>query len=129
MKPIDFRSQNGTLQLQIDFTVSTVDSDSVIVNFSVIKNDKEKLKFEEMLIQNGDSKLTLESPEYLYFEKRKKNYLSRYTAKCTTQQLIKLFESSKWVIGFNDNDSHFLPSKKFTKNCSILNEEVFSVYF
>ena len=129
IKPLLFCNQS-TEEIKIDFTFryKSEIKDSAIVNISFFSKDLFKNNKGFKIINDIDT-VAISKMEYLFSERNKKFYISRFSCKISLLDLKNIFQRSNWKLLFLKNDVVDYYSTKATKNkIEKLNYEIFSLF-
>jgi len=129
IKPISF--SNDSDKLLIDFTFRYKDKikDSAIVNISFFTNEIIK-ECDSLKITINKHFIVVENPKYLFSERKKDKYTSRFSLKIPVIDLYNFFNENYWeIISYYNNASvTFFSTKKTSKKIEKLNYHIFSLF-
>ena len=128
IKPLLFKNNGAKEYLIVDITFRYKNEikDSAIVNFSIkspiIYKSIDSLVFSNTMIDIGCKKV-----EHLYSEKTSKSFVSRFTTRIALNEIMKMFNSSKWVfIIYNKNQTIlYKPPRRTEKAINIMKDRIF----
>lgn len=131
IKPLAFKSEEKKSEnLEVDFTFQYKDElkDSVVVNFSLISESIYKT-LDSVVIENDKGVAVLHSVS-LMFNRPKGDIISRFTAKCSQQELADIVNSKNVMIVVTNNGVKkvFTPAKKTVKILKSLDENLFILF-
>lgn len=130
IKPLSFgNALKEEMDLDITFRYKKEVKDSAIVNMSFL--NKEIFKNADSLsISNKSYSIVIREMNYLFSERRKEIYLSRFSTKVDLRDVKKLFMNTNWsmILYKNNNSSKFEALKTTQKNIGKLNYEVFGLF-
>jgi len=128
IKPLLLLNEDTNEKLLIDITFRFKDKikDSAIVNFSIESKSIYK-HIDSLEFLNSDVKFKNKNVKLLFNEKKKKEFISRFTTKLSLMEIKILFEKEDWNLVLNDssNELKFTPSKKTKKSITILRDNLF----
>ena len=131
IKPLEFSNSNsGKLKLDIVFRFNNTiqESDSAIINYSIISNELVK-KIDSIRFSNGDVSLIASNNERLFMERERTQYRSRFSSSASLVPLVQLFPSNQWKIEvFHDeNEMVFTPTNTSARKIESLNFNLFEL--
>lgn len=130
IKPLEYKNADKD-KLFIDYTFRYKNAvkDSVTMNFSVyfdfiIKN------FEEFELVSDNYSLKTDKVDFMFTEKQKKEFHSRFSVKMPFSQVLKIFKDETFKIKVsNQNTSYtFYPVRKTEKAMEEMNEKLFLIF-
>ena len=127
IKPMLFVGE-GDDELKVDFTFNykTEIIDSVSIKFSIY--DQSIYKYLDSLkIENSQYSLSLGAPNFLFNERKKENFQSRFDINTPLQNLPQLFSDKDWQISlyYKGETIAFHPHKKTQEIIETLDYNVF----
>lgn len=133
IKPVVFKANNSGNEMHIDFTFrykdAIMEEDSVIVNFSIfsneIVNDLQLLSF-----HSAEPKTPASSAERLFAEKRKNQFVSRFTARLSLSDMIMVFSDDEPILKTHHSNNSFQkyePTRKTRRVIKRLQNNLFVV--
>lgn len=127
IKPLIFINDiNENLELDITFRYKNEIKDSAIVNVSFLS--KEIFKHADSLKINHDSSATVfKEIKYMFSERKKEEYNSRFSTKGSLFDIKKLFNSNNWniIIYKNGSFNKYITPKATKKKIDKLKYEIF----
>ena len=131
IKPIVFNAEKGNDKLLVDFTFRYKNElrDSAVINLS-IEGDNIIKSVNGINFTNTVSSVSLNSFFLLFNEKKDKKLISRFSAKCSTREMIDIFDDPGLRITINTDNSSatFIPPKKSNKIIRSLNDNLFIIF-
>ena len=131
IKPIEFNAENGNENLFVDFTFRYKNElkDSTIINFSIEGEDVIR-SVSEIIFTNAVSSVLVKNISLLFNEKKDKKLISRFSAKCSTQEMVDIFDDPGVSVTINTNNSSnpFLSSKKSQKTIRSLRDNLYILF-
>ncbi len=130
IKPLEFSNDvNEKLKLDITFRYKNEIKDSAIVNISLLS--KEIYKYADGLkIKNDSIDIIIKEMKYMFSERNKKIYNSRFSANVNLFDVEQLFDSNNWIlILYKDGRSiKYITPKITKKKIDKLNYEIFAIF-
>lgn len=130
IKPI-LLSNNDRSELLIDVTFRYKNQikDSAIFTFSLNDNIMYKM-LDKITINSKNDKIIIENFDFLFVEKYRKEYKSRYTFKISLSDLVKIFkyEELKLEIENEGIKKEFISNSKTKKKIKKINDDIFSLF-
>jgi hypothetical protein len=120
--------RNGEMELDITFRGNKQKADSAILNISVFGDEVLKAA-DSLQIANSTSTLVVRELKYMFADRKKDEYHSRFSTKVSLAELSKLFENESWSITLcHDNvKNEYLAKSNTKKKINKINLEVFSL--
>ena len=132
IKPIEFKAEGNGDKLFVDFTFRYKEElkDSAVINFSIENENIIKSVDSITFTNDASSTVTLGDISLLFNEKKDKNFISRFSAKCSTKEMIDLFNNSAIKIKINANNSTvlFFADKNSQKVIRSLNDNLYVLF-
>lgn len=132
IKPLAFRNQETDLLLDITFRHKDKVQDSATINFSIQSNELIK-QIDTLTLSTTEvfSSIASNKIEYMFAERTKKGYISRFSTKIELITIEKLFKNSDWklnVISKETAKKEYLPTSSTKKNIEKLNQNIFVLF-
>ena len=131
IKPIEFKSENSQNKLFFDLTFRYKNElkDSATINFS-IESDYIVKEVNDIAFTNATSTVFSDGISLLFNEKKGQKFTSRFSAQCSTKEIIDLFNDSAIKININTNNTSlsFLPDKNAQKIIRSLNNNLYILF-
>ena len=131
IKPIEFYDEDGHDKLFVDFTFRYKNEvkDSAVINLS-IHGEVVIKSVNGITLTNAVSSISLSDISLLFNDKKDKKMISRFSAKCSTKEMIDIFDNSGVNVTINTVNSSklFLPSKKSHKIIRSLNDNLYILF-
>ena len=131
IKPIEYKAKDNKDKLFVDFTFKYKDElkDSAVVNFS-IENEYIIKLVDNVTFTNEASMVALSDISLLFNEKKDKKFISRFSGKCSTKEMIDLFNDSAIKVNITANNSsmQFTPDKSSQKIIRSLNNNLYILF-
>jgi len=134
IKPLVFESKDSELLLDITFRYKDKVQDSATLNFSVKGKDLIK-QIDTFIISTttNDSIFSVQSDkiEYMFAERKKDEYVSRFSTKMPLIEIQKLFKNSTWKATIKSKE---IPTKQYVsisstqKKIQKLNQSIFFIF-
>lgn len=128
IKPLMFQDEfDNTLELDITFRYFNKISDSATINFSIYNREHVK-DIDSITMNNKDYSIVATDVNYLYSERSKQFFKSRFSTKVGLSDLIPLFSNNTWSITSDKTGySQFLATKSTKQKIGRLNFNIFSI--
>jgi len=98
IKPLMFGTEsNSELNLDIAFRYKNVIKDSAIFNMSFLQTETIK-EVDSVSIHSDSVSITIKGIKYLFSERSKRIYLSRFSANVDLKEVKKIFNGNNWTI-------------------------------
>lgn len=131
IKPLSFLSNDSKSIARIDFTFRYKNEvkDSATVNFSIV-DEKIFKSIDSISIFNNNSKVSVRDVKFLFAEKGKKTFNSRFSVRIPLASAVSLFDDNAWGFVFYSGMTHtsYSPSKKSKKSIERLKDNVFVLF-
>ena len=131
IKPVSFDATDKNSELQVDFTFRYKNEikDSATINISLISNSIVK-EVNNISIKNLHHNVDLRDISLLYNEKKKDKFISRFTSKCSTQELFDIFADADIKIDIDRKDavSFYITPNKTQKAIRSLNDNLLILF-
>ena len=131
IKPLEFSAEGNQDKLFVDFTFRYKDElkDSGVVNVSIERGHIIK-SLDDIIFTNTNSTVVLEDISLLFNEKKGQKFISRFSAKCSTKEMVDLFNDSNIKIEVKESDSSlsFFPNKNSQKAIRSLNDNLYILF-
>ncbi|GAB5523615.1 MAG: hypothetical protein Roseis2KO_14870 [Roseivirga sp.] len=129
IKPLEIKGeQKNEMSLDMTFRYKNDINTSVTVNFSVI-SDSNLRQIDSLLVVNSQYSLSLTNADYMYSEKVKTGYRSRFSAKAGLKDVKSAFADGNWLLYLYKGPDllKFKGDKGLAKKIASLNSEVFDL--
>ncbi|TAF67540.1 MAG: hypothetical protein EAZ55_04295 [Cytophagales bacterium] len=132
IKPISFEDNlaKTTLEIDITFRYKNEIKDSATVNFFLISKEVIK-QIDSLHIINPIGRIQTKNIQFLFVEKRKDLFYSRFTTQYSLKDICEIFKNQDWlIIGYftNKTSRKFQPSAKTLKNLAKVNKSIFVLF-
>lgn len=132
IKPLTFEAQGDpslTLELDIAFRSKKELKGKTTLNYSLLGSDIVK-SVEKISLNSSPTTVLCEENKFLFNEKKKKHYVSRFSSELEAVILKELFKKAQWEIHLESKEQNyvFVPSAKTAKAIAKLNENVFVLF-
>ncbi len=120
--------RKGEIELDMTFRSNKQTADSAILNISVFGDEVLKAA-DSLQITNSTSKLVVRELKYMFADRKKDEFHSRFSTKVSLDELALLFENENWNITlYHDNEkSEYIAKSNTKKKINRVNLEVFSL--
>ncbi|MBI1221100.1 MAG: hypothetical protein GC180_00725 [Bacteroidetes bacterium] len=130
IKPLAFHQVDGKEQVRIDFTFKYRKEikDSATVNFSLF-GERICKELDSMVITNTGNSANCSHVGLLFNEKKKKNFISRFTTGVGLLQIKNLFDQDDWKVTLYSEGKaiSFVPDKRTRKAIRKLHDNLFII--
>ncbi len=131
IKPLDFEKIEGKGDLVLDvlFRQKLEMKDSATVNFTI--EDLEIVKNVEWIqFVNASDTIKSTTVNFMFNEKPKKGFTSRFTTKIPLVATAKLFKNNDWnaTLHFNDAERVYVPTRRSKKKIEAINNKLFILF-
>jgi hypothetical protein len=132
IKPLAFKDDDSELLLDITFRHKDRVQDSATLNFSIRGSELIK-QIDTLILSNSQlsSSITASNIEYLFAERTKRGYTSRFSTKLDLIHLEKLFENSDWTLNTDSKEilrKRYISTSSTKKNIEKLNQNIFFLF-
>lgn len=128
IKPLSFKD-NSNNYLEMDFTFRYLNKilDSATINFSIYNREHIKA-IDSLSIRNNSSSVTINNIKYLFSERSKHFYKTRFSTKIGLSDLKLLFSNSDWKIShYADHEFNYIAPSSVSKKIDRLKFGVFDL--
>lgn len=130
IKPLNLQN-DANAELKIDFTFRYKNEikDSVIINITFVGSENFKVA-DSISIENENISIISKEINYLFSERKKRTYNSRFSIKTKLDGIQELFESSNWkmVLYENGNQHQYVTIRSTKRKIDQLRYEIFSLF-
>ena len=131
IKPFELEQteEKGNVILDVLFRHKLHIKDSAIINFTI--QDLNIIKsVDEIKFVNAYETIQSNAIKFMFNEKPKKGFISRFTTKISLAELSELFKNNDWkvTIHFNKRERIYTPSRKSKKKIETLNNNLFILF-
>lgn len=132
IKPLTFKGENSELLLDITFRHKDKVQDSATLNFSIQGEELIK-QIDTLTLSNSQlsSSIISSKIEYMFSERTKKGYISRFSTKIDLMNIEKLFKNSDWIINTKSKETprkEYIFTSSTRKSIEKLNQNIFFLF-
>lgn len=130
INPLKFINKSNNEVISLDITFRYRDEikikDSAVINFSIESMSIFKA-MENIKLSGKDIQINSKEVKLLFNEKKKNNFISRFSTKLSLIDIKRLFSGNNWEVNISDGKqiSVFSPTKNSIRAFSIVNDKVF----
>ncbi len=129
IKPIDLESSSEEeLMIDITFIYKNIIADSASANFSILSN-KLINNIDSLKIGNATDCYSTQETKFMFSERSKRMFNSRFSCKISLALLINLFQNNNWIISiYTKGETYtFTAPNSTAKKIDKLNYLIFSL--
>ena len=134
IKPLNFKNEKSKLLLDITFRHKDEVQDSATLNFS-IKGQRLIKQIDKLTLfastDNATFSVSSHNVEYIFAERDKKEFVSRFSTKVPLIELKELFEKSNWKINIKTEEisnQEYHSTSSTQKKIQTLNQNIFFIF-
>lgn len=134
IKPLPFESKNSELFLDITFRHKDKVQDSATINFSIKGKDLIK-QIDTLTLFTVTNNIAFSLPsskiEYMFSERQKDDYVSRFSTKMPLIEIQKLFKNSEWKAILKSKEistKEYVSTSSTQKKIQKLNQNIFFIF-
>lgn len=127
--PLEFKSEESELELDITLRYKDEIKDSATINFSILSAVVVK-KVDSIFVSSEKTKVQIQHASLLFNEKKKKLITSRFTGKVALKDVTELFKSAPWKVSLKSSalDEEYDSKRKANRVIKRLQETVFVIF-
>ena len=129
-KPLEFKDDNGRLEMDFTFRHRKELVDSATVNLTIYDETVYK-ELSSIILNNNEHSHEISGIDLMYNEASSSEFISRFSIKIPLDFLKLLFDDNQWQVKVNAKDISevrvYLPSNKTAKSIDIINRSVFVI--